>query len=331
MDLKELRYLRVIVESGTLCKAAAHLRIAQPALTRQVQKLEHDLGVQLLHRSTRGVTATPAGAVLIERTARLEHEIDDIRREVSNFAERVTGNLNVAIQYPLSILMSPDLLARYRNALPDVKVHVVENVSRSITDWLLSGQLDVAVVDSPSHEHADLAILPLWIETLHLVGPPGSRFLQPFANGQATIKDIAALPLIMPSRNHALRRLTEMAFGRAKMQFRPAQEIDGAATICELVRRGMGYTLMPPCGYYALEEAGELISVDVQPSIRRVVSIVTRAELLKDMKAATFIDMVKEAAPALAGSKQLGPARLYQEARGVGCLNTGQDAMVGIG
>lgn len=88
---------------------------------------------------------------------------------------------------------------------------------------------------------------------------------------------------------------------------------------------------MPPCGYYALEEAGELISVDVQPSIRRVVSIVTRAELLKDMKAATFIDMVKEAAPALAGSKQLGPARLYQEARGVGCLNTGQDAMVGIG
>ena len=62
--------------------------------------------------------------------------------------------------------------------------------------------------------------------------------------------------MIMPTQNHALRRLTEAAFAREKMQFHPALEIDGASTICETVRRGLGYTLMPQAGFHALEQDG---------------------------------------------------------------------------
>ncbi|AUW58173.1 hypothetical protein C1T17_08700 [Sphingobium sp. SCG-1] len=312
MDLKELRYFRAIVHCGTMCKAAAHLRIAQPALTRQVQKLEHDLGVQLLRRTTRGVTPTPAGLSLMKRTTHLENELDDIRREVSGFAERVTGSLHFAMQYPLTTLMVPDLIVDFKQAYPDVSLHVIENVSRSITDGLLSEQLDLAVVDSPSHDHADLTIIPLWIERLRLVGPASAAKSLLFRKPAATIKDIAALPMIMPTQHHALRRLAEAAFAREKMQFHPALEIDGASTICETVRRGLGYTLMPQAGFHALEQEGGLVAMDVKPEIRRVVSIVTRTVLLQDTKTAALIAKIRDMAPAVAAMPILGPATLYQ-------------------
>jgi DNA-binding transcriptional LysR family regulator len=83
VDLKDLKYFRAIAECGTFSKAAAHLRVAQPALSRKIQKLENDLGVQLLQRTARGVTATEAGRVLLGRTQELEQALEDIRREVT--------------------------------------------------------------------------------------------------------------------------------------------------------------------------------------------------------------------------------------------------------
>ena len=91
MDLKDLKYFRTIAECGSISKAAAHLRVAQPAVSRKILKLEHDLGVQLLRRTSRGVTPTEAGQVLLQRSIDLERSIDETRREVARYAERPTG------------------------------------------------------------------------------------------------------------------------------------------------------------------------------------------------------------------------------------------------
>ena len=69
MDLKDLRYFRAVAESGSFSKAAAHIRVAQPALSRHMSRLEHSLGVELLRRTSKGVILTPAGAELLKRTA----------------------------------------------------------------------------------------------------------------------------------------------------------------------------------------------------------------------------------------------------------------------
>ena len=313
MDVKELRYFRAIVESETMCKAAARLRIAQPALTRQVQKLEHDLGVQLLLRSTRGVTPTPAGLALLNRVTRLEAELEDIRREVSDFANSTRGVLHIALQYPLSTILVADLLSEAKRQFPDVSIHIVENVSRNITDGLLSEQLDIAIVDVPSHDHADLTIFPLWIEDMRLLGPASAEQTELFRKSEVTLEDLARLPLIMPTQNHALRRLTDTAFARQKMRFQPFMEIDGMATICELVKRGRGYTLIPRGGYYEMEQAGQVVSRKIRPSIRRTVSIVTRTALLADRKTAGVIDIIKALAPGIAALPTFGPATIFHD------------------
>ena len=96
MDLRELRYFRAIAECGTFSRAAAQLNVAQPALSRQVKKLEHELGVELLRRTSRGVVPTEAGQALLQRTTMLEQEVDAARRYVSSMADKVTGALSVA-------------------------------------------------------------------------------------------------------------------------------------------------------------------------------------------------------------------------------------------
>lgn len=321
MDLRELRYFRAIAEFGTFSKASAHLRVAQPALSRQMQKLEHSLGVALLRRTSRGVTPTPAGEALLRRTRRLEHELEVARREVTGFADSVTGVLRVAVQYPLSVLMVPRLMRRFQLAYPGVTLHFIDGVSGSIGQGLLSEEIDVAIVEVPSHDHVDLTARPLWIETVHLVGPAsavmgtGCGTASRIAwDAPVALAEVEALPLIMPSQKHAQRRLVEAAFARSHLRLRPIIEADGAMMILEMVKHGLGYTLMPPCVFQPLVAAGELVSTPTRPSIRRTVALVTRTTLLDERAVGAFVAMVDEAVPDLVHSARFGPAVLYRPA-----------------
>ena len=130
MELKELRYFRKVAEFGTLSKAATYLHIAQPALSRHMQKLEHEFGVELLKRTSRGVMATRAGQVLLERTLHLREEMEEIHREVSRFAKQPRGVLRVALGYPLAVLMVPRLVKAYKARCPEVALHFVQGRAR---------------------------------------------------------------------------------------------------------------------------------------------------------------------------------------------------------
>ena len=120
MDLRALLCFRTVAELGTISKASSRLRIAQPALTRQIQKLEHSLGVELLHRTHKGVRATAAGQLLLERTSRLEAELAELRRDVTNLSSQLAGSLHLAVQAPLSTLLIPGLVSRFITEHPGV-------------------------------------------------------------------------------------------------------------------------------------------------------------------------------------------------------------------
>ena len=82
MDLRHLRYFQAVAEELSFSKAARRLRIAQPALSRAVQELEHDMGMQLIDRSRRTVSLTPAGSVLLAETAVVLERLDESLRKV---------------------------------------------------------------------------------------------------------------------------------------------------------------------------------------------------------------------------------------------------------
>jgi len=313
VDLKELRYFRAVAQFGTLSKAAAHLRIAQPALSRQMIKLEHSLGVKLLQRNARGVTLTRAGLALLDGAERVEQSIDDLRRQVTGFAQDISGLLRIGAQYPVSTMLLPNLLKEYRAKFPSVVLHPAEGYSGQMLDALLSERLDIAIVDPPSHPHAELLAIPLWTSPMRLVLPASAASDPEFQADFITIEALSRLPIIMPSRPHSLRAVVDQAFARRRLRFEPAMEAEGSLMIFEMVKAGLGYAIFPRAGYYPLEQAGELASREIRPTIRRTIGIVTRNALRGDPAVAEFISMAKEGARRLARTERFGPAALYLE------------------
>lgn len=308
MDLKELRYFRAIVEFGTISKAAAHLRVAQPALSRQMHKLEHDLGTELLRRSSRGVEPTPAGEALLRRTIFIENEMEDTRREVSAFAKSEAGSLKIAVTWPMSISMAPAIAEDFSRRYPNVHLHILDGYSGNIADSLLERQLDAAVSIPPSHGHADISCIPLWTTELRLVCPAGA------ATGEAaTLDEIEALPMIAPSAGSGLRHVIDRAFARHHKRFQPAIEADGPQLNFALVERGLGFTLFPHDSFVEMESAGRLTSRPVTPAIRLTIAVLTRASLVEDRPVDHFIALAKEIAVDVVRASPFSSTSLYPE------------------
>ena len=329
MDLKAIDCFRTVAELGSISRASAYLRLAQPALSRLIQKLEHSLGVELLQRSSTGVTPTAAGRVLLERTAGLESSLSEIAREVSGYASDVLGPLRVGVQPPLSHVVMPDLIRRYMEAHPRVEFHVHEGYSADMLDGLLDESIDVVVAETPSHTPRELTVLPLWVEPLHLFGPSSAAETEPFRAGSATLAEALQLPLILPSPRYAIRKLIEQTASREHLRVTPRLEVDGPETIFSLVRSGLGFTIMPGLGASSFAR-GRVCGVPTTPAVDRPISILVRSSVAADPKVATFVRLFREAVVALADTDRFRNIRLTFDAPGVGAARSGSPVLKAV-
>ena len=309
MDLDRIMYFRTIVELGTISKAAAFLRITQPALGRQIQGLERSLGVKLLTRSSKGVLPTPAGNLLMQRTASLEADLSIMFREVASLSDEVSGELRVAVQPPFSTVLIPDLVQRYRDEHPRVALEVLDGFSADVTDGLLDGRFDVAVTDTPAYVSRDLTLIPLWVEPLAVIGPAAAASSVLFQTRPVPLAELVKHPLILPSSRYAVRKLIDMVMAREQLTCVPVVEANGPAIIYAMVKRGMGFTLMPSFGSAVLSTA-RICSAEIFPSIDRPVSIVVRSAVYGERKVQTFVRLFKAAVANLAAQDRYGTVRL---------------------
>ena len=326
MDLQALMYFRSVAEMGTISKAAAFLRIAQPALSRHIQKLEHSLGVELLQRSSKGVIPTAAGRQLLDKTADFEATLGHISREVSSYAHEVGGPLNVGIQPSLSASILPELVRAFKAEHPKVELYVSAGYSTNLIDALLDESLDLAFVDTPSHTPRELTTLPLWVETLHLIGPesasPGL-----FDGGAVSLADAFRLPLILPTSRYSVRRLIDAAAAREHLKALPMLEVDGPELIYALLKGGLGFTILSSVGWTTGLRRNKLRSVETAPAIHRPLSVVARSSVLGERKVQTFVRLFKAAARDAAAKEEPGRLRLtFSEASSVGPAEPGAGA-----
>src|SRR5262250_2954004 len=135
MELRHLRYFLVVGEVLNFTKAAARLRVAQPALSRQVQDLEDEIGVDLLHRSPRGVTLTAEGKLFLEEARELLKRADESVEKVRALARGEYGELHIGYAAVPTAEILPPTLAAFRKAVPRVKVSLHDLAS----DELVAG------------------------------------------------------------------------------------------------------------------------------------------------------------------------------------------------
>ncbi|MFG3697243.1 LysR family transcriptional regulator [Micromonospora sp. NPDC047620] len=199
LDVRRLRYFAVLAEELHFTRAAARLRVAQPALSQQIRALERQLGVPLVHRTSRGCTLTEVGARVADEAARLLAEVDAGTARIRDLVRGRGGRLRLAYTRSARGGRVDALVARFRAAHPDIEVVPETAWTAPNVAGLLAGRLDVAFVRPPVDEPA-LACRTVDTEELLLALPAG----HPLAASRRRVSrvEVVDLPAVMWPREN---------------------------------------------------------------------------------------------------------------------------------
>jgi len=299
MDLKQLEYFVNVVDLGGFSRAARVLRVAQPAISRQVRSLEVELRQNLLLRNGRGATPTEAGKRLLEHARGILQQVDRARRDVDETKGAPVGQIVVGLPPTVARHLTVPVVREFRNRYPRASLSIVEGLSSTIQEWLVVGRVDVGLVYNPNASPAVEARV-LLEEPLCLIGPRGPRG----APRTLRLRDLPRFPLIIPSRPNAIRTLVETRLASLGLRPQVAMEIDAVPAILELVAEGHGHAVLSSRALEGADTAKRLQPrTIVQPQLKISLAVVTSAQRPSTPLQDAAVALIEElAGPTLAPS-----------------------------
>ncbi|OKI00725.1 LysR family transcriptional regulator [Streptomyces sp. CB02923] len=271
MDLTSLRTFRVVARHEHISRAAAELRIAQPAVSRTIARLEAELGVLLFDRQGRAIRLNRYGAALLRRVERALGELDDARRELADAAGLDQGRVVVAAE---TLLTLSSLLSAFRAAHPGVEIRLHQSTAAVMRRQLAAREVDFCVASQPLGG-SGLRSVVLMEEDVLLAVPAG----HPLAGrGRVGLADVVDEPFVTTRTGHWQRELLDRLFAAAGRTPVITCEGDEPAATQFLIGAGLGIGLIPALARNETAEAPvHWLRLDV-PGCRRTLSLVRRAD-----------------------------------------------------
>jgi LysR family transcriptional regulator, nitrogen assimilation regulatory protein len=298
LDLRELRYFHSVARTGNFGRSARDLNISQPAISHQLRKLEEGLGTQLLVRHGRGVMLTPAGACLRDRLDTVMQLLSSPLDEGTAGAS-VPGSLSLAIHAETGPLLVAQLANEFRARWPDVALDIREGSGTDLEEWVLHRRVDVAIMQDPP-KLDELKVTPVLKESLGLVISVGSSAIGD--SRPLRLRDLDGQSLILPSRQHWIRRRVAAAAQRYGLRLEPILQVDSVASTKAIVRNGLGCTILPLTAVQDEVARGVLaFRPIVHPELVSVCAIARHYATAAPI-VATFADIAHQAMTALAQS-----------------------------
>ena len=255
MDLRGIRYFVQIADCGSITRAAADLGVAQPALSRHVQGLEQELGMQLLVRLPRGVRLTGAGRQFLDHCRRALRELDRAKEELKADAGGARGQVILGVSPTLGPLLVPGVVERVRRQCPQVALKIVEHFSTLLFDGLLTGRIDVALLTNPSASRA-LKLTPLLSEPIVVLSAPQPRDARRFY----TLAELSKTPVLV---TEAIRTIVDDQIGRYGARLNVDCEVNAVEAIGRLLLRGVGPAVMPVSTFYPEIATGQIVAFPI--------------------------------------------------------------------
>lgn len=149
MDLTELKYFAAVVEHGSFSKAASHIFVSQPTLSRTVKNLEKELNVALLERSTRRLILTDAGKLVYDQAKKIIGATNDINVLLDDLMDHPSGEIKIGIPPLIGTLFFPQIATKFKKLYPDVSLHLIEYGAKRIEHLIIENEIDVGIVVLP--------------------------------------------------------------------------------------------------------------------------------------------------------------------------------------
>jgi DNA-binding transcriptional LysR family regulator len=250
VDLRSIRYFVQIADSGSITRAAASLRVAQPALSRHMHSMEEELGMQLLVRLPRGVRLTGAGRQFLDHCRRALRELERGKEELRADGASARGQVILGVSPTLGPLLVPGVVERVRRQCPDVSLRIVEHFSTLLFDGLITGRIDVAVLTNPSATRA-LRLTSLISEPIVVLAAPQARD----ARRYYTLTELSRTPVLV---TEAIRAIVDDQIGRYGARLSVECEVNAVEAIGRLLQRGVGPAVMPVSTFHPDIAAGRI-------------------------------------------------------------------------
>lgn len=263
MDPRSLRYFQSVAEFGSVSRASGALRISQPAVSRQIRRLEETLGVALFVRHGHGVTLTEAGRSLLERSQVILRQLELAQIEVRSGSPTMSGTITLAVPPAAGLFLVPALVQRCATEYPNIFLKVVAGYSGYIHEWLLRGIADLACLHDPLPQR-DFKIIPLVREEVFLVGKPNTF---PFRGSYVRTEQLVRVPLILPSRPNASRRLLDSWVSARGLSLNIKMEVDDSSIIRALLKNGAGFSLLTQGSFRSEVRHKELAALPFRPRV----------------------------------------------------------------
>ncbi|NIE66879.1 LysR family transcriptional regulator [Burkholderia sp. Ax-1719] len=265
MDIKQLRALLAVAETGSATKAAEILRVVQPAVSRHIRLLEEELGAELFDRQRYGMALTDAGHTMVEYGRRALQELDRAKAEIRPTAGTVVGTATIGLLPSTCVMLASELAARVRGTHPQIMMRLNVGYAGNLLTWLESGDVEIALLydkEAMPGMHFETVL----DEKLLLVGPAGCYAMdQP-----ETIEKLRGVPLILPDAPHGLRSVVEHACAVAGIAPIVAIETNSLEVQKSLVSRGFGHSILPSSAISEDLEIGTLSGTPiVSPDLSR--------------------------------------------------------------
>lgn len=292
MRLDHLRSFAGVARAGTFRKAASDLCIGQPALSRKIQALEHELGVDLFVRSPVGASLTPAGEFLFARTNTILDDFGRLKREMGAFRRddrkrNASRPIAFGTTYALAQVIFPAIAGILRDEHRGrIAVKFCEQTTGELYESVASGQLDMVVVGGIP---VSKGLTATWIydDPLCIVSPAGTRKSK---TASISAREAARLPIIAYSEGHGPRSAMDDAFRSEGVKPHIVLEAGGLATILSHVRHDFGHGIAPLSSMLATDS---LTFYDVTPIEGHYISrnLVTRQRADDDATLQVIADM----------------------------------------
>lgn len=288
LKLRQLEYVLWVARLGSFSRAASRLRVAQPAISRQVQILEEELGVTLFHRDGHGAVPTNAARTLARVAENIFRQLEEATAEISDMKESPTGSVHLGVPPSLSQYFATHLADAVKSRYPHISLNIAEAWTGFLYDWIVSDRIDLGIIYS-SQITDFLESEPLLTEAVCAIVParPGSD------RKEYSLAQVARLPLIVPPRPHGLRLVLDKVFATHGLTPNIVLETEVWSVLKEYVRRGEVYGLLPPSEVREEIDEGSFRAIPItEPGIKRTLCIARHRQRRKTRAVEKLVELI---------------------------------------
>lgn len=293
MELKELEHFVAVVHYGSFSKAASHIYISQPTLSKSVMKLEETLQVILFERSTRRLYLTDAGKLVYEQANKIINQTKELTTSLDDLRNTPIGEIKIGIPPLIGTLFFPIIAKNFTNLHPNISLRLIEHGAKKIEYLIESGEIDLGIVVLPVQEKK-FTILPFVHEEFMFF----CHRNHPLANQEAI--DISILnkeKFILFNQEFALHRLI-IEYCKTVGTFYPdiAFETSQWDVIAELVSVELGITLLPKSTYNKMDKTS-IVAIPLHSPPKWQLGVITKKDRYITFAVRALLNYLEESRP----------------------------------